>query len=864
VSLTYFVVWKSWASNPLRTALTVLGVALGVAIVVAIHVMDHNTIQTRFRLQNPERGRVDLEVTPAGGRPIAEVVADLQARHGVDAVMVSREARAQLVAAAGQQVDVQVFGLDPLPGSAFEHYDLVSGRDLGPADARDGGAILLGGEAARILGVHAGDRVQLRQALPGVRYECRGGELVAIAAPQAAPIEVQVEVAGVLAPVRLGHRNFGQVVVTAHALCERLVPNTTDRYQVRRVYGSDLDRLQRELQGAGYLVADERQSLLGEAADERAFRNGIKVLGCLALLLGMFVVFQTLSHSLVARVRLLGLLRCLGSSRGAVGRIFLGEALVLGVVGAGLGVALGIGFAAMLAAAHISSLGGDKEWLVFELPFGPMLGTAMLGVLFTVAGALFPLWRARSLPALWILRQRGLGKGQDEDGDLLRGVNVWLFVLLVVVLPIAYLAMTPLVAEEGRETLYVLLELAGMLLAIGGLLLVAPAAVAWGGRLLLLPLQAVLALPGWLCQKNLHRQQGRIAASVVGLAAVLLAFLGLESITASLRGDVLVFAEFALQGRSFAEVPARTPESVAGWQDLPGIAAVEPIEGEVNGPFLLRGLATVHVARGALEGDQQKVQRYADTTVRTLISSRRLALKMGWHEGATVALRDRNQVPVAYEVLSISDASGYYPSEQAWAIAAPHWLRQDFCIGAQCVQNVVLRLQPGADAPIVGARLREREGKLSRYKTGDEIREYHVRDVDRDFYLFELLLAAILVLAGSGLLNGMTIAALGRTRELGTLRALGVGQRAVRQSLLLEGAVVGLLAALLALLLAVPMAHVLVSGLNQVAALDAPTVLPRPWLVAVPLLGVAVGWLAAWLPAARAAALDPATAVRYE
>ena len=48
--LTCFVVWKSWASNPLRTALSVIGVALGVAIVTAIHVMDHNTIESRLRL----------------------------------------------------------------------------------------------------------------------------------------------------------------------------------------------------------------------------------------------------------------------------------------------------------------------------------------------------------------------------------------------------------------------------------------------------------------------------------------------------------------------------------------------------------------------------------------------------------------------------------------------------------------------------------------------------------------------------------------------------------------------------------------------------------------------------------------------
>jgi putative ABC transport system permease protein len=237
---------------------------------------------------------------------------------------------------------------------------------------------------------------------------------------------------------------------------------------------------------------------------------------------------------------------------------------------------------------------------------------------------------------------------------------------------------------------------------------------------------------------------------------------------------------------------------------------------------------------------------------------------MGWEPGSLVALRDRNQVPVSYEVLLTSDASGYVPSEQAWAVTSPHWLRTDFCIGEGAVTNVTLRLSRGADAGIVGNRLRDLEPGMVRFKTGTDIRDYHVRDVARDFRLFELLLTMILALAGTGLLNGMTITALARARELGMLRALGTSRRQLQRSLVLEGVVTGLLAAGLALLLAVPMAHVLILGLNRIAALQAPTVLPYVWFWIVPVVGVAVGALAAWLPARRAAAQDPATSVRYE
>ena len=139
MSLTSFVVWKHWASNRLRTALTLLGIALGVAIVVAIFVMDHNTIQTRFLQQSLERGPVDLEAMPVEGRATAEVLADLRARAKIEAATVWREGKALLRSKSGS-VDAELLGIEPGNAREFDHYALESGADLEPGD--EGKAIL--------------------------------------------------------------------------------------------------------------------------------------------------------------------------------------------------------------------------------------------------------------------------------------------------------------------------------------------------------------------------------------------------------------------------------------------------------------------------------------------------------------------------------------------------------------------------------------------------------------------------------------------------------------------------------------------------------------------------------------------------
>ncbi|MCR9246949.1 MAG: ABC transporter permease [bacterium] len=880
MSLTSIIVWKSWASSPLRMALTILGIALGVAIVVAIYVMDHNTIQSRLLTQNPQRGRVDLEVRPKDVLAKRDAVRRALAGHeGVESVAVWGEARGVLLADE-RNLDVSVFGLDPLPAGPFGHYVVHRGRDLVAGDrfpsagenpvshsteqSRPG--ILLGGEAARLLGVDVGARLRLAAPARIQRVECRDGKLVPLPMPPGKPFEVEVEVAGLIGSERLGGRNFGQVAVASLALARRLQQRGPELFHVLRTAGTDLDRLTRDLEEE-FNVQNMRGALIGEGADERAFRNGLKILGGLALLLGMYVVFQTLSHSLVARIKQLGLLRCLGAGSGAITRIFLVDAVLLGAVGSVVGIGLGLGFAWLLREYEVSSLGLGKAWQTFDIPWYPVGWTAALGVLFTLAGAMFPLVRARSVPALQILQARGLAPGKDDGVDLLRGVNFWMFGLLAVALPLAYLAMTPLASEEGTETLVVLIQLVSMLGVFGTVLLLAPGIVALFGRLLLLPMRAVMPMAAWLVGKVVQRNAGRIAASVCGLSAVVIAMLGLKSLTLSLREEVRIFESAALSQRLFLRTQPITPELAKQLADTPGVVSIEAYQGEQRGDgYQLRGLdvAAIGNDRAALAGEPALVRRFADEKARTCVISARLSRHKNKRAGDTLNLVDRNGVHVAYEVLAVSDRSGFDSDERAWAVTHPRWMKRDFCIGDECVEHLTIHVEPGANTDAITSRARELFPAVPMSKRGDGIGAYLLRDVDRDFVLFDVLLLLMLVLAGVGLLNGMTIAALGRVRELGVLRALGITRGALGGSFLLEGAVVAVLASALSLALSWPMAWVLVKGMNQVAALDAPVELPYQWFVIAPVMALGTALLAAIVPAWRALRQSPSESVRYE
>jgi putative ABC transport system permease protein len=874
--LTSFVVWKAWASEPLRTALTVLGIAVGVAVVTAIHVVDHNTVQSQIRLKNPDFGRVDLELVPnARDREAQDVLGELGRAPSIAHAGVLRSVR--VVAGTATEPprplgDAVVFGVGPLPDPGFRHYRVIDGRDLSGLDAED--AVLVGVEFARAHGIGPGAELlvvvprpeRVGPCLDGVRQPLR-------VAPAEAGTEVEprrLRVVGLVAHENLARRNLGAVLIGSYALVSGLDPELgpgNTRFQVDVAYGADTDRVRRML-ADDFVVQDDRSSMLGETADERAFRNGVKVLGGLALVLGMFVVFQTLSHGLVERLRQLGILRALGAGKRAVTAIFLVDALALGILGSLLGVVGGLVLAFVMGVLKLTTLGVGKEITTFEIPMGPVLWTVALGIGFTAAGAVFPLWKARNLPVQRILGGHGLGDG-EEGSYVLRGVDKFLFALLVFVLPVVYLAMTPLLASEGAsETRFVLVQLYALALVFGALLLLAPSVV----RALAAPLLFVLRffrrwrLPAFLVGRALQRDTGRFAASMCGLAVVLVAWIALQSITAALHADIDRFYDDAMAGRVYVRTRAgTTAEDLASLQRLPNVASATPVTGPVDVGFQLVGIPVEALADGgAFDAiDTEAVASFVRD--RSLVVSRRLAHLRALDVGDEVIL-GTDGGKVIYRVAAISDAVGFFPDERAFAATLPAWLERDFCRPADHgVTQCIVR----ADGPGRGGEWSVRDAigsvreDLVMKKAGFEIADYLRRDTDRDFVVFHVLLALILGLAGIGLVNQMTLAALGRAREIGVLRALSVDRRQLRRMFVVEAAVVSGGATLIAWGLGPALGYLVVQGLNRVAGLDAPFAAPWVMLAITPVLAFGLGAVAAWLPGSRALRVEPAAAVRY-
>jgi putative ABC transport system permease protein len=600
------------------------------------------------------------------------------------------------------------------------------------------------------------------------------------------------------------------------------------------------------LLGRGFQV--EPPSTRGQQFDDvlRVYSVTMNITSVFALVIGMFIIYNSFAIAVTQRRAEIGILRALGATRAQVRGLFLLESALAGLAGS----LMGLGFGLLLARAIAGYIGQMVEGVygiaqrVEEVAGSPRL------MLFAVAMGVATSLVAASLPARHAARVDPVQALQKGKYQVLTAGESRLRRLLAIALAAAALA---LLFQPGGAAFY-----AGFLLAIGAALLLTPALALWLTRALRPVLKWLRPVEGALAADSLIQAPRRTSATVAALMLSLAMAIGIggvarasyESITdwvtTALNPDLFVTASPTLTSRSFL-FPAQVGSEI---RQIDGVAEIQMVRSPRivfrGTPVLLVSLEidrwAVRARRHPVEGREDDMYRLA-AEGRGMILSQNVATLKGIHAGQQVELDTPTgplELPVVGIVKDWSDQSGVIFIDRS--VYTRFW-------NDDRVNIFRVYLRKGASLGAVRQAILERLGANRRLfvLTNDDVRQFIRALTDQWLSLSYAQIAVAVLVAILGIMNTLTVSIMDRRRELGVLQAVGGLRRQLRHTIWMEAVSIGLVGLILGLALGalnlhytLQMAHRDISGTvldyrypYQIALLLVPVILGAAFIAAI-------------------------------
>jgi putative ABC transport system permease protein len=586
-------------------------------------------------------------------------------------------------------------------------------------------------------------------------------------------------------------------------------------------------------------------------------KTALVAFGGIALFVGAFIIFNTLSITVAQRAREFGLLRMIGASRRQILRSVLFEAAAIGLVASVIGMGLGFLLAKGLQAVF-KSVGLDlpSTGTVFETR--TLVVALVVGLGVTVVAGLVPAMRATRIPPVAALREgiAPVGAKQSRTSLLIGSLAT----LLGIVLLCFGIFASGITAGSRLGTMG-----AGCLLLFVGVAVFSPRIARPLARGLGWPAANFLGAPGRLARENAMRNPARTAttaaALMIGVALVtFVAVLG-QGLKSSFSDslDKQLAANYVITAQDgFTPFP---PETAQAAQSASGVKAVTSIESDqvkafgtkdsIDGiePATIGQLLKYKWAAGSsaaalasLDGDGAIVTKRYASDHHLKVGSRFSILTAA---GGTKALVVRGvQTPPEFDPLNLGKieiAKSAYDK-----LFTNHRVRYVFVSSDSAKPVLKAALKPFPDAKL---------------QTSGEFKAQASKQINQFLSLLYVLLALSVIVSLFGIVNTLVLSVFERTRELGMLRAVGMTRRQVRRMIRQESIVTALIGAVLGMVIGVFLSALVTQALTKYGLSFS---LPVGSLIAFFIVAILAGILAAILPARRASRLNVLEALQYE
>jgi putative ABC transport system permease protein len=827
--------WRGLLARPLRSSLAIVGIALGVAVVTATIVVGSSSERALESVARDLLGRADVRLRAFADEGFGpRTVQSLRGLPGVVAAAPVAERRLTVSTQPGADervFTVTVFGIDPADDALLRLPELTDGLQLSADSPTDA---LVTASFAAAEGLELGDGLLLTGRRPGA------GAL---------------RIVGLLADSGFGALDRGEVIVASREVLDASFEVPAPVRYVDLDLGespteADIERVTDTLDEP-FVV--ERPGDVAErfAAARDAFVGIAALVALISVVVGAFLVGNTLAMTVGERTRDIGLLRAAGTTSRQVVGIVVRQALALGLLGSVAGIVLGIGLAGLL----VGLLSATRAVLTSGLAVSPgaVIAPLLVGLLITLVSSIVPARRAGALSPLDALRPAN--RTERSLAERLRP-------LLVGEVALVGIGLLALAVAGSAASIAPVLVAVGLL--VGGAL-----ATAWLleplGRVIGRPFEWLFGAQGMLGRVNLARDRARTGLTVGAMMIALAAVVALGTVaetarTATERG----VASILPGGQAIrTSLPLPVDDFRPTFEGIDGVQAASPI---------LEAQVVRVTAAGQEEASMAGIDPnvFADAGALIVTGADRTDAFAALRDGGAVLvpapLAEREAIDVGDVIvlaipggtaaeLSVAGIVTYSVPARApdGAILMSAADARDL-FGAASASVWLLLPQPDIPATAFAAAVRDAAIRLAAQPiTARELAQEVAGPVERMAGLLDVLALVAVVIGALGIVNTLGVGIGERVREIAILRSHGMTVGQVQAMVVSEAAIMGAIAGVLAIATGLLVAVALLSA-GQTGG-GASLQLPWALLIAVVLAGAGIAALAGLYPARVAASL---------
>lgn len=845
------ILWKSsiryMVRHPWQIILAVIGVALGVAIVVSVDLARESANYALKLSTETIAGKSTHQITGPPGGLMEDVYLKLRMDGKIRPIAPVLEGYG-ISSSSGKTF--HIMGIDFFADRPFRPYFTsrsISGINISPLFTEPG-TVLLSSEISEEMNLKEGDRLEIK--VGGIRNN--------------------IKIIGIITPENdLSRESMKNLIITDMATAQELLNKRwrlswidliiPEGYEGEKLLSYIRDKLPQ-----GYKIIPSGSKSYGMANLTRAFNLNLISLGLLALIVGMFLIYNTMTFTVVQRRTIIGMLRAVGVTRREIFNLIIGEALLIGFIGtmAGLllGIILGKGMVKLVTRA-INDIYFVLTVTGVKIAFTSLIKGSLLGIIASFIAAFVPAIEATSSPPRSVISRSAAEKNLHNMLPWITITGIILMITASVLLLLPYKSL--------------ILSLISLFTIILGFTLTIPYFTVILVKLINPVMGYIAGITGKIASRGIGTSLSRTSVAIAALTVAVAITVGVSITVGSLRLTVETWMKTLLRADIYITPPtlvyaqtelALKEELVNEFCSVPGIMELVLYRGVmINTPKGLIQLVAMNIdpkrneAFRFKEGNIEEIWPVFDNEDGVIISdpyAYRYDTKLG----------DFITLPTDRGEKSFKVAGIFYDYSADLGVVIMHRKTYEKYWNDKSISSIGIYKKPEADLDKILIELQKRAGQEEiLIHSNMSLRETTLAVFDRIFKVTEVLRLLAMIVAFVGVLSSLMALQLERTKELAVLRANGMTPREIWAIITLQTSIIGLISGLLAAFLGVIMASVLIYVINR-QSFGWSMEMHLTWKVFIEgfFLAIIASALAGLYPGAKMASTPPAQALRED